>query len=201
LFKRVSEIAEPIELRKLTVQETQGIITARLSKNKLTIAADALELLSGLVDGDRGGLESELNKLIDYKSESGSVTIEDIKKICAGYQLFNIFELGDIIIEGKAPKILRMVQALAGAGTSIDYLISLLQAHFISLYLVKNEKNPVGNRGFLISKFRQQAKAYSNQQLEGMIIELAVADTEIRHQRFPKELILETLTFKLSNKN
>jgi len=200
-FKTVSEIAEPIEFRKLTVQETQGIITARLSKNKLTIAADALELLSGLVDGDRGGLESELNKLIDYKSESGSVTIEDIKKICAGYQLFNIFELGDIIIEGKAPKILRMVQALAGAGTSIDYLISLLQAHFISLYLVKNEKNPVGNRGFLISKFRQQAKAYSNQQLEGMIIELAVADTEIRHQRFPKELILETLTFKLSNKN
>ncbi len=200
-FKTIAGLAEPVEFRKQNSKETHSTIVTRLSKHKLAIEADALELLVGLVDGDRGGLESELNKLIDYKSEGGSITIDDIKKVCAGYQLFNIFELGDVIVEGNVQKVVRMVQALLGAGTSIDYLISLLQAHFISLYLVKNGKNPVGNRGFLIPKFRLQAKAYSNQQLEGMIIALAEADTEIRHQRFPKELVLETLTFKLSNQN
>lgn len=202
-FKTISEFAEPVEFKKLDDKESKNFITSRLAKSKFSITADALELLAGLVDGDFGGLESELNKLIDYKSEDGTITIEDIKKVCAGFQLFNIFELGDVIIEGKTQKILRMVQALVGAGTSIDYLISLLQAHFISLLLVKNGKPAVGNRNWplLISKFRQQARAYSNQQLEGIIIELAEADTEIRHQRFPKELILETLAIKISKKN
>jgi DNA polymerase-3 subunit delta len=200
-FKLVSGFAEPVEFKKLTVQETKSKIISRLAKNKLAIEADALDLLTGLLDGDRGGLESELHKLIDYKSEGGSITIVDIKKVCAGHEIFDIFELGDVIIARNAQKALRMVQALVGVGTNIDYLISQLQAHFISLYLVKNGKAPVGNRGFLIPKFRQQAKAYSNQQLEGIIIELAEANTEIRQQRFPEELVLETLTFKLSQKN
>ncbi len=200
-FKTVSAIAEPVEFRKLTELETQDTLTKRLTKNRLSMDADARELLIGLVDGDRGGLESELNKLIDYKSEGGSITIDDIKSVCAGYQLFNIFELGDVIVEKNSQRALRMVQALVGAGTNIDYLISLLQAHFISLYLVKNGKNPVGNRGFLIFKFRMQAKSYSNQQLESIIIMLDEANVELRHQRFTEELVLETLTLKLSSKN
>jgi DNA polymerase III delta subunit len=142
-----------------------------------------------------------LNKLIDYKSEDGTITIEDIKKVCAGYQLFNIFELGDVIVEGKTPKTLRMMQSLIGAGTSVDLLMALLQKHFLSLYLVKNGKPLESKRAFLTSKFRRQARAYSNQQLEGIIIELAEADAETRQQRFPEELVLETLAIKLSKKN
>ena len=200
LYKTVTSIAEPVEFRFMTVEETQSIIMTRLAKHKLAIDRAALELLTGLVDGNRGGLESELNKLIDYKAEGGSITVEDISQICAGYELFNIFELGDIIVEGKIQKIMRMVNSLIGAGTSIDMLVALLQQHFLSLYLVKNGKSPVGNRGFLIPKFRQQARAYSNLQLEGIIKSLAEANTELRHQRLPEELVLETLALELSNK-
>lgn len=199
-FKTISEIAETVEFKKLTVQETQNIINSRLVKSRLTIDDRAMELLVGLVDGDRGGLESELNKLVDYVGEGGKITEEDISKVSAGYQVYNLFELGDIIVEGNSEKTLRMVQSLLGAGTSIDMLIILLQQHFTSLYLVKNGKSPIGNRGFLIPKFREQARAYSNQQLENIIIDLVAANTELRHQRLPEELVLETLTFKLSSK-
>ncbi len=200
-FKTISEIAETVEFKKLDARDSHATIVSRLAKNKLEIDDDARELLVGLVDGDRGGLESELNKLINYKSEIGSITIDDIKTVCAGYQVFNIFELGDVMIEGNAQKGLKMVQALVGSGTNIDYLISLLQAHFISLYLVKNGKNPVGNRGFLIPKFRVQAKSFTNQQLEEIIITLADANMELRQQHFTEELVLETLTIKLAKKH
>mgnify|MGYP001565305226 CR=1 FL=1 len=202
-FKTISEIAETVEFGKMKPEDVHSTIVARLAKNKLAIDADALELLIGLVDGDRGGLESELNKLIDFKSEGGSITIDDIQKVCAGYQVFSIFELGDVIVAGNAPKVFKMVQSLLGAGTNVGYLISQLQAHFISLFLVKNGKAPVGNRNFpfLVSKFREQARAFSNQQLEGIIITLDEAMVESRHQRFTEELVLETLIFKLLNRH
>lgn len=201
-FKTISAVAEPVEFKKMEASDAHDTIVKRLAKNKLAIDADARELLVGLIDGDRGGLESELNKLIDFKSEGGSITIDDIKKVCAGYEIFNIFELGDVIVQRNAPRALKMVQSLVGAGTNIDYLISQLQAHFISLYLVKNGKAPVGNRnfGFLLAKFRNQAKSYSNQQLEEIIIALDEANVELRHKRFTEELVLETLTFKLINR-
>lgn len=199
-FKTIAAIAETVEFAKMDARDVHSTIVARLAKYKLAIEADARELLIGLIDGDRGGLESELNKLTNYKSVGGSITVKDIKEVCAGYQVFNIFELGDIIVEKNAQKAFRMVQSLLGAGTNVGYLISLLQAHFISLYLVRNGKNPVGNRGFLIHKFRTQAASFSNQQLEDIIITLAEANMELRQQRFSEELVLETLTFKLAKK-
>ena len=197
-FKSVTEFAEPVEFKKMTSAETQSAIISRLSKNKISIENNALELLTGLLDGDKGGMEAELNKLIDFKSEGETVTIEDIKLITAGYEIFNIFELGDVIVQGKIQKIVRMLNSLVGSGTSIDFLMSLLGAHFISLYLVKNGRSPVGNRGFLIPKFRQQARSYSNQELESIIIALADSNAELRKQNLPNELVLETLTFNLA---
>ena len=200
-FKTISAFAEPVEFGRLDAKDAHDAIVTRLAKYKLAIDPDAKELLIGLADGDRGGLESELNKLIDFKSEGGSITIDDIQRVCAGYQVFSIFGLGDVIVEKNARKALRMMQSLVGAGTNIDYLLSQLQAHFISLYLVKNGKAPVGKRNypFLIAKFRKQAQAFDNQQLEEMIIVLAEANAELRYQRFTQELVLESLTFKLIN--
>ena len=58
----------------------------------------------------------------------------------------------------------------------------------------------MGNRGFLIQKFRTQATSFSNRKLESIIITLAEANMELRQQRFSEELVLETLTFKLAKK-
>ncbi|MGH8015501.1 MAG: DNA polymerase III subunit delta, partial [Candidatus Zixiibacteriota bacterium] len=200
-LKTVADFAELVEFRKLTASETQSSIKNRLVKHNILINDDALELLSGLVDGDKGGLESELNKLTDYKSEGEIVTVEDIRRISAGHEIFNIFDLGDVVIEARTQKILRMLNSLLGAGTSVDFLIFLLQQHFISLYLVKNGKSPVGKRGFLIYKFREQARNFSNQRLEQIILDLAQANTDLRYQNVPQTLVLETLTLKLSKQN
>lgn len=199
-FKNMSDIAETVEFRRFDSDETQKFIIARLSKYKLTIDSKALSLLTGLVSGNMGGLESELNKLIDYKSE-GEISVEDIRKVCSGYELYNIFELGDIIVQRNTRRTLKMINSLIGAGTSIDLLTMLLQQHFISLFLVKNGKSPVGNRGFLAWKFKQQAENYSNFQLEEIIVALADANSELRHQRLPHRLVLETLALNLSAKS
>lgn len=203
-FKTVSEFAETVEFKKLTDEETFKIIRSRLAKSALAIETDAQALLAGLADGDKGGLEGELSKLIDYKSESGTITVDDIRNVCSAHEVFDIFALGDVIVERDTKKIMRMLNSLMGAGTGVDMLVALLQQHFISVYLVKNGKPAVGNRNFpfLLAKFRSQAKAYSNSQLEKIVIALAESNSDLRHQRFPdEELTLEVLTFNLSNLN
>lgn len=203
LFKSVSEYAETIEFKKLTLEDSRIQIDSRLGKYKIAIEGEARDLLIGLVDGDRGGLESELNKLTNYKESGETITVDDIRNVSSGYQLFDVFELGDVIIDGNAKKTFQMVQTLLGAGASVDNLIVLLLQHFLSVYLVKNGRPAVGNRNFpfLLAKFRQQAKGFTNNRLEQMLIDLAQANTEVRHQRLPAELVLETLTFKLSSRN
>jgi DNA polymerase III delta subunit len=200
-LKEVSEFAETVEFNKLTERETKGLIINRLAKFKVSIEENALELLVGLVDGDKGGLDGELSKLIDYKGEGGKITIDDIREVCSGHELFGIFDLGNVIVEKNQQKILKMLNSLLGGGTSADFLVLLLQQHFISLYLVKNGKQPVGNRGFLVSRFREQSRGYSNSQLEQIIVALAEANVDLRHQRLTEELILEELTINLSNLN
>jgi DNA polymerase III delta subunit len=67
----------------------------------------------------------------------------------------------------------------------------------MSLYLVKNDKSPLGNRNFLIPKFRKQAQRYSNEQLEQVIIDIATTDSELRRSKVPPQTQVEMLALKL----
>ncbi|MCH7946953.1 MAG: hypothetical protein IIC66_04045, partial [candidate division Zixibacteria bacterium] len=127
--------------------------------------------------------------------------VEDIKQLCAGYEVFNMFEVGDVLVQGSPRKTLKVINRLLGSGVSIDMLTILLIQHFISLYLVKNGKNPVGRRAFLIPKFRTQAGQFGNAQLESIIIALADGNAQLRQNRLPNQLILETLALSLSVKS
>ena len=190
-----------VEFPKLKQHETLRHITKTLASNSLSIESEALNRLAGLVDGDRGGLEGELKKLIDYKESGDTITVEDIKQLCAGYEVFNMFEVGDVLVQGSPRKTLKVINRLLGSGVSIDMLTILLIQHFISLYLVKNGKNPVGRRAFLIPKLRTQAGQFGNAQLESIIIALADGNAQLRQNRLPNQLILETLALSLSVKS
>ena len=190
-----------VEFNKLNQHETHRHITKTLTANSLGIENEALKRLAGLVDGDRGGLEGELKKLIDYKESGDTITVEDIKQVCSGYEVFNMFEVGDVLVQGSPRKTLKVISRLLGSGVSIDMLTILLIQHFISLYLVKNGKNPVGKRAFLIHKFRAQAGRFGNAQLESIIISLAEGNAQLRQPDLPNQLILETLALSLSVKS
>lgn len=197
-FKAVSAVTESVEFPRLTVQEASGQISARLQKEGLSITPDALRHLTELVCGNKGALEGELAKLVNFKSKGESVSLDDIKQLSAGYEVFNIFELADKVVAGETPLVLKMIESLLAEGTSPGTLTSLLGQHFASLYLVKNGKKPLGRRDFLTYKFKQQAQKYDNQRLESIIITIAAADAQLRHQEFSPDTTLEMLAVDLS---
>ncbi len=196
-FNSISKAAETIEFKKLSYQESSSIIQARLQKEGLTIAPEALRLLTELVAGSRGALEAELTKLVNYKGSGGKIDVADIKSVSAGYEVFGIFDLADQVVAGDAKKVFNMVRSLLAEGNSPATLIALMQQHFTSLYLVKNDKSPLGRRAFLTHKLRQQAEQYQSRRLEQIIIEIAAADVRLRHKGVKPEMTLEMLVMTL----
>ena len=200
LLKTMSANSKPVEFKKLTETETISFIRARLEKESIAIEPEAVKMFAGLIAGNRGALEAELNKLIDFKGKGGYVTEKDIKEIVAGYEVFNMFHLADNIVNGNSSRVLKMIDGLYSDGIRPTVLASLLQQHFISLYLVKNDKKPVGNRGFLIPNFRRQAQNYTNKQLEQIVVEIAELDSELRLGKIKPETAFEMLVLNLISK-
>lgn len=200
-FTLISKSTEPVEFKKLTYQDSIRQIKFKLQKEELTITDDALKLLAELIAGNRGALETETNKLINYKEKGETIEIKDLELIATGYEIFNMFELADIIISGKANMVLKMIHSLLAEGKSASFLTTLLQQHFTSLYLVKNGKKPLGRRDYLLYKFKFQAGNYDNKRLEKAIITIAEADAQLRQTGIKPETTLEILALQLTQKN
>jgi len=200
-FTTVSKAAEAVEFRKLSNREAAGLINRQLQQAEVKIEPEALKLLTELIAGNRGAIETEVAKLVNYKEPRETVSVEDVKRIAAGYEIFNVFQVADLIVAGDPGKVLRAIEALLANGNSPVTITTLLQQHFISLYLVKNGKKPLGRRGFLIPKLSEQAAKYDNSQLEQIIIEIAATDSELRRQRLKPETALEMLALTIARGN
>jgi DNA polymerase-3 subunit delta len=198
LVKKMSEVTEAVKFDRLKFDETKRTIDKRLKKSGISISDEALTMFAELVDGDRGGLEGELNKLLNYKEKGERVETFDIEKSVIGHEQYNVFELADLIVQGDVSKAMRMIHSLLYKGVNEIQLAHLLQQHFTSLLLVKSGKNPLGNRHYFIGKFRGQASGYTIERLEEIIIEIAAADADLRRGAIKKETRLEMLILALA---
>jgi DNA polymerase-3 subunit delta len=200
-FQTVSKAAEPVEFRKLTQEAVRRQITVKLDKQGRRIDSEALELMVGLVAGSRGALDTEVAKLMDFKPEGDSISVEDVASVTAGHEMYDIFGLADCLIAGDTPRVLAMIRSLLQSGTSPAGMIPLILPHFVNIYLVKNGKRPIGRWSWLAGKFRDQAGGFSNERLESIIVAIAAADAEMRLTGVRKDIVLETLALSLAGEN
>lgn len=196
-FKNMARAVVDVEFRKLTSVETASQIQRKLTKHGLTISPDALRLLAELVAGNRGALESEVDKLIDLKEPGGAVTADDVRSTVAGYAVFTVFELGDEIVAGNATQALKLVRTLVADGNTPSSLLSILFGHVLTVYQFKNGKKLEPYRRWLEPKLRQQADQFDNRFLEQMMIDIAETVAETRKTGANDVLLLEGLIVKL----
>ncbi|MCK4462181.1 MAG: DNA polymerase III subunit delta [candidate division Zixibacteria bacterium] len=200
-LKKMGQAVQVVEFKKLAQADIQKQIKKRLLAEEIGIEPEALTLLSELVAGNLGPMESEINKLINYRQAGETVTVDDIGAVCSDYATYNIFALADEIVAGRTRTVLKMIDRLLADGNTPVAIASLLQQHFISLYLVKNSRKPLGRRDFLIGKFRGQAAQYDNAQLEKIIVEIAATDAEFRQQALKPAAALQMLALKMISDN
>jgi DNA polymerase-3 subunit delta len=197
-YKNMVSELPAVEFNKLSDTETRRMVSRKLEKNNLSIEPAALGLLTELIAGNRGALEAETDKLINYMDGGGTVTSEDIRRVAAGYQVYTVFTLADHIIEGESRKVLQQIERLIADGDSPTGILYFLGLHFVSLYLVKNNRQLEPHRRWLTYRFRNQAEKYENEQLEDILIEIARTDADLRKGNIKPALALESLALKLT---
>lgn len=197
ILKRIANIAEPVEFKKLTLDETRTQISRILAKANLTIEPKALQLFAEAVAGNRGAIDNETEKLIAYKEAGSAVTVEDIRGMVGGYEVFVIYDLANDIVAGETLRVLKQIRALIADGNGATGILFFISKHFIELYLVKNGKPLESSRRWLAWKYREQTGRLSNERLERIIIANAEADAGMRQSRIPPDIILEMLAIQL----
>lgn len=196
-LKAVLKVATDVEFKRLTEDEAGQVIRGKMAKGGLTIRPEAVKLLAEMVAGDRGALETECDKLIDFKSEAAEITIDDVKVVAAGVQFGSVFEIGDFVLTGETQKILEQFRYLIADGTSATGIMFFLGQHYATLYAVKNGRKLEPYRNWLTPKYARQAEPYDNQELERILIRLAETDAQMRRARVKPEILLEMLVLDL----
>lgn len=196
-LKKMSVVAECVEFARLNVRQAGSQVNSGLAKADLEIEPEALSLLVGLLDGNRGALVAEVNKLIDYKQPGETISTDDIEKIASGYQSYSVFELAEYVVAGDRSRVLNLVRRFLTEGSTPTGLLFFLGQHFISLYLVKAGKRLESNRRWLENKFRAQARDYDLDQLKQIIQLVAEVDATLRQKRTIPELALDQLVLQM----
>jgi DNA polymerase-3 subunit delta len=196
-YKNIVGAAKVVEFAKLTPKVTEGTIVRKLKKDGLEIEKPALDVLTELVAGNRGALEAETDKLINFVGPGSTITADHVRQIAAGYEVFTVFTVAENILKGDAARVLRQIHLLLAEGTSVTGIMFFLGQHFLSLYQVKNGRPLEPRRRWQEGRLRDQAGQFSNEQLEEIIQVIAGADRDVRYGGMKAEAILEQLVLQL----
>lgn len=198
ILKKMNQLAVVIEFKQLTPKESEEFIIARLRKAGFTIERDALTLLVELLAGNRGAAESEIEKLINYKTGGETITAEDIRTVAGGYQTYEVWDIGEYVVTGNTKQALSLVRKMISEGNTATSILFFLARHLVGLYLVQNNKPLDSSQRWLAYRYKAHAGVYSNARLEKMIVQVAKTDAELRRSKVKPERLLEMFILQLA---
>lgn len=193
-YKNIQTIAEVVvEFGRLTPQEAARTLQRMLANHKMTIEDEALRLFTEMIAGNRGALEREADKLIEYKERSGEVTLDDVRMICSGFEVYDVFKLADYVVDGDRRQVFKMLHKLMAGGDVSGALLFSLGQHFINLYLLRTGGQIPPRFRWLTRTLQPQANRFSEEQLERFIIKTAETQSDMRKGRVKPEAAMEML--------
>jgi DNA polymerase III delta subunit len=196
-LNQISKLTESVEFKKLTGTDAASKISIKLKKANLTIKKDALTLLIELIAGNRGALETETDKIINFFEAGSEISLDDIRRITSAHEIYGIFDIASNLVNNNVSQVFKQLNQLISLGKQSTTLLFYMAQHFLLLYLLRNKKSLPGNLKWLAWKYRSQANEFTNDQLEAILIEMARSDAEFRRSNLNSKLAMETMVIRL----
>lgn len=178
-------------------------INSRVKNIGARIAPDATSLLANFVGNNLRLLANEVDKLALYVGEEGTITIPDIRLLCAQAQEARIFDLTDALAQRNQKQALNILHDLLSDGEPPLKLISTITSQVRSLLLVKElaqkgMRTPqiastLGMPPFVVDKAIRQVKNFKPVQLENTYRDLLATDAALKRSRLTPEMALDLL--------
>ncbi len=170
----------------------------------------ALDAIRDAYSQQAGSCREDLEKLALYAGKGGKVTAEVCRRLITVETEEIIWKIGNVVGARNAKEALRVLHSLLEQGEEPVVLLGTLQTLYRRFWLVKQaeaQKVPqkaladeTGLKGYALKKTVEQAKAFSKEYVEKSLRLLAQADEELKGGSRWKELTLERLVVRLTDR-
>ena len=210
LYHTIEDLGEVKELTLLKLQELITNLKKVCQAYQVVLPDDIAKYLVECCGTSMQDLINEVRKLIEYKGENGTITKQDIDKLCIKQIQAVIFDLTDNLGKKEIAKALDVFHGLLINKEPIQRILVTLYNHFKKLYSIKiaqkyeqdvaSAMNLKPNQMFLVSKYKTQANYFQEQELRLILEELVNLDANYKIGLIDLEVGLEAILCRYCSK-
>ena len=153
-------------------------------------------------------LINEIRKLIEYVGENGKITKKEIDILSTKQMQAIIFDLTDSLGKKNIKQSIQVLKDLIASKEPIQKILITLYGHFKKLYITilakKYNKNLAESlkptQMFLVTKYKQQAKYFSEEELNKILKELVELDKNYKVGLIDLQIGLESILCRYCSK-
>ena len=190
LYNAIQKNGEIVEFPLLKLPELMQNIQKICGAYKVNIDSSTARYFVENCGTNMQDLINEIRKLIEYSGEGGTITNKDIDLLCNKQIDSVIFDLTDNLGKKDIKKAIEVLNNLIYEKEPIQKILITLYNHFKKLYIVKvaeeyrkdlaQSMNLKPNQLFLTSKYKNQAKYFSKEEIEQIMGELTNLDANYK---------------------
>jgi len=210
LYKAVQSKGRVVELGRQDEATLLRWILGSVKREGKQITESTVRHFLTKVGTDMENIQKELEKLFCYTLEKDSITVEDIEVICTTQITNQIFDMVNAVAEKKQRKALDYYYDLLALKEPPMRILFLLTRQFKLLLEVKvltkqgyDRKNIASKTGlhpFVVGKYQEQVKSFSQKELRAIMEESADIEERVKRGLLGDTLGVELFIMKHSAK-
>lgn len=176
-YKNLAKFAECIEFKHLDAAQMTDFIIATLKKYNVKISYEDAQYMQNVCGEDKSNNINEMQKLVIYVGNGGTVTKDIIDSICSKTLNAKIFDVLENIINKKKKIAIEQLNTLLQQKEPIVKIYIMLYKQYKQLYMIKllkdkGEKNipaALGLHPFVVKKLLASCDKYTQLELKNII--------------------------------
>lgn len=210
LYKAVQSKGRIVELGRQDENTLLRWIAGSVKKEGKQISEVTTRHFLAKVGTDMENIQKELEKLFCYTLDKNAIVIADVEEICTQQISNQIFDMVNAVADKKQRKALDYYYDLLALKEPPMRILFLLARQFKLLLEVKvlDKKgfarkeiaSKTGLHPFVVGKYQEQAKAFSEKELRGIMEESVDIEESVKSGRLSDVLGVELFIMKYSAK-
>ena len=210
LYKSIEKNGEIIEFKELKLPDLVNNIKKICNAYTVNIDEQTTKYFIECCGTNMQELINEIRKLIEYVGENGKITKKEIDILSTKQMQAIIFDLTDSLGKKDIKQSIQVLKDLIVSKEPIQKILITLYNHFKKLYIVKiaekcNEDLAMAmklkpTQMFLVTKYKQQAKYFSEEELNKILKELVELDKNYKVGLIDLQIGLESILCRYCSK-